>query len=296
MVEERPTTDVIKKGYEGMDTLATGMGKPVVPAHLYISAVDLNSLGESDNGLLRFYSDVKTINHKTRSGYTLFDCGASHGFIDAKFAKSLGLIQRKCGRMRVTTANVVSDVLERRQVYLNANLKGITGNQVKIDGWYTVFDLKGNYDVIVGKNWMSANPHIVDHKNNILHMLKGDWAEIDPTTHRPALVPAISITGLRKHQGRYRETYKHCLTVATAAGIELVTAKEAYEQREQILVAYVRMSEDDSPDTGDHSAWGENNSTTATAGGSGRRKRLEPENTTTQNVNYNYKVLLRAGL
>ena len=242
MVNERPTTIAEE------DIKITQLEKILEenslapPANLYFNSIK-NSASKEINKLLRFYSEVITSHRKIRSAYTLFDSGASHGFIDMRFASSLGLVTRSCGRMRVTTANETSEVLERKQVYLHAKLKGITGNKVPIEGWYTIFDLQGNYDLIVGKDWMEKNPHFVDHKNNILHMLYGDWSLLDRITGLPQMITDKSIMGLRAHQGRYREMYQHCLNIATSAGVNIISAKEAYQCRKEILVAYVRLDD-----------------------------------------------------
>jgi hypothetical protein len=55
-----------------------------------------------------------------------------------------------------------------------ASIMGVKGNNVPINREYTVYNLKGFYDLIVGKNWMTANLHIIDHSNNILYLLGGD--------------------------------------------------------------------------------------------------------------------------
>lgn len=238
-MKERPVT-----GEEEKLNLELLEKKPAEPAILYYNTINTASSSDID-GLLRFYSEVKTSNKKTRSAYTLFDCGASHGFVDQTYASTLGLPTRKCGKMRVKTADKTSEVLDRVQIYLYANLKGITGNKVNIDGWYTLYDLGGNYDVILGKNWMAKNPHIVNHKDNVLYMLEGDWTSLNKEGRHPTLQKGTAIKGLRSHQGRFRETFQHCLKVATTAGIDIVSAKEAYCERENIFVAYVRMHDED---------------------------------------------------
>ena len=161
---------------------------------LKLNSVSLSSACPKSE-LLRFSSAVSTTNGKIRSAYTLFDSGASHGFVDSNFARSLGLVLRSSGTMVVTTAGQSSEVIERQQVYLKAALRGTTGNRIQVDGWYTLFDLKGNYDLIIGKDWMSANPHTVDHSTNTLHLLKGDWSTL--VEGCPILIPGKSIVGLR---------------------------------------------------------------------------------------------------
>ena len=211
------------------------------PAILKISAVTM-SPASSKCELLRFSSVVRTAKGKTRTAYTLFDCGASHGFIDTKFATSLGLPMRSCGTMIVTTADQTSAEMERKQVYLKAEMKGTRGNRVSIDGWYTVYDLKGSYDVIIGKNWMAANPHAVDHSTNTLHMLRGDWKSL--TSEGPSWVTDKTIVGLRSHQGTARETSNYCRAVAEVAGINLISAQETWKYRHGMVVANIKLIPD----------------------------------------------------
>jgi hypothetical protein len=141
--------------------------------------------------------------------------------------------------MVITTANQKSDIMERQQVFLRASMKGINGNKVAIDGWYTVYDLKSNYDIIVGKNWMAANPHAINHATNTLHMLRGNWESL--TSEGPMLVTEKSIVGLRSHQGNSRETSNYCASVAESAGINLISAADAWQSREGLFVVNIRM-------------------------------------------------------
>jgi hypothetical protein len=64
--------------------------------------------------------------------------------------------------MMVTTADHTSSIMDRKQVYLYAEMRGITANRVSVEGQYSVYHLKGHYDLIIGKNWMTANSHAVD--------------------------------------------------------------------------------------------------------------------------------------
>ena len=63
--------------------------------------------------------------------------------------------------MSVITACTKHPTSERYQVWLEGNIHGIAGNYTAITGWYMLFDLKGAYDLIVGKNWHSTTRHIV---------------------------------------------------------------------------------------------------------------------------------------
>jgi hypothetical protein len=102
------------------------------PAFLKINSINL-SVSFPKSELLRFSSTVKTTNGKIRTAYTLFNSGASHGFVDTHFACSLGLVPQKCGTMIVTTANQTSNVMDCNQVYLYTDLRGTIGNRVPVD-------------------------------------------------------------------------------------------------------------------------------------------------------------------
>jgi len=167
-------------------------------ATLYLTDLDMRKNIDSQTDLLRFNAKVQTSHSKTRSAYTLMDPGASHCYIDSKYAKNLGLPIRSAGRMSVTTAGIKHTPTNRYQVWLKAQIRGITGNYADISGWFTLFDLNGVYDLIIRKNWHSTTCHLVD-SDNVLHLLDADWSLL--TDGRPAFVPRLSLTGLRPHQG-----------------------------------------------------------------------------------------------
>jgi len=100
--------------------------------------------------------------------------------------------------MSVTTVGINHLPTNRHQVWLKARIRGITRNYTDISGWFTLFDLKGIYDLIVGKSWQSTTRHLVN-SNNVLHLLEANWLLL--TDGRPAFVPWLSLTGLRPHQG-----------------------------------------------------------------------------------------------
>jgi len=125
--------------------------------------------------------------------------------------------------MSIITAGTKHSPEDRYQVWLNGRIRGITGNYVDVTSWYTVFDLKGAYDIIIGKNWHSKTRYLVD-SDNVLHLLDADWSLL--TDGRPAFVPKLALKGLRPHQGRYREVHNHCTAVAKAASINLISADE----------------------------------------------------------------------
>ena len=142
-------------------------------ATLYLTNLNVIRKDINDKSdLLCFYAKVQTSHSKTRSAYTLMDPGASHGNIDTVFAKQLGLPFQHAGRMSIIIAGTKHPPEDRYQVWLNGWICGITANYADVTGWYTVFDHKGAYDIIIGKNWHSKTRHLVD-SDNILH-LQGD--------------------------------------------------------------------------------------------------------------------------
>jgi len=125
--------------------------------------------------------------------------------------------------MGVSVAGEEKAEEDRWQVSLKASVRGVTGNRIDISGWYTIFDLGGIYDLIVGKDWMAANLHIIDHKTNTLHMLEPDWSDLQQGSRLPSTIVTTSLVGLRPHQGRMREVRAHCKTVARRSAINLVS-------------------------------------------------------------------------
>jgi len=191
-------------------------------ATLYLTDLSVIKKNTNDNSdLLCFYAKVQTSHSKTRSAYTLMDLGASHGYIDSKYARNLGLPLRQAGQMSVITAGTQHPTTDRYQVWLEGRIRAITGNHATITGCYTLFDLKGGYDLIVGKNWHSETCHLVD-SDNVLHLLDRDLS----ASGQPTFVSRISLKGLCPHQGRYREVHNHCAAVARAAHISLISADE----------------------------------------------------------------------
>jgi len=125
--------------------------------------------------------------------------------------------------MSIITARTKHPPEDRYQVWLNGRIRSITGNYADVTSWYTVFDLKGAYDIIIGKNWHSKTRHLVD-SDNVLHLLDADWSLL--TDGQPAFVPKLALKGLRPHQGHYREVHNHCAAVGKAASINLISTDE----------------------------------------------------------------------
>ena len=127
-------------------------------ARLYLTNLNVIRKNINDEShLLRFYAKVQTSRSKTHSAYTLMDPGASHCYIDTTFASQLGLPFRHAGRMRIVTAGTKHPPEDRYQAWLNGRIRGSTGNYADVTVWYTVFDLKGAYDIIIGKNCKQKN-------------------------------------------------------------------------------------------------------------------------------------------
>jgi len=193
-------------------------------ARLYLT--NLNVIRKNindDSDLLRFYAKLQTSRSKTRSAYILMDPGASHCYIDTTFAQQLGLPFRHAGRMTIVTARTKHPDEDRYLVWLNGRIRGSTENYADVTSWYTVIDLKGAYNIIIGKNWHLRTRHLVD-SDNALHLLDADWSLL--MDGRPAFIPRLSLKGLRPHQGRYREVHNNCKAVAQAASINLISANE----------------------------------------------------------------------
>jgi len=156
-------------------------------ARLYLTNLNviLNNIGDKSD-LLCFYAKVQTLHSKTRSAYTLMDPDASHCYIYLAFARQLGLPLQHAGHMSIITTGTKHPPENRYQVWLKGQIRGITGNYADVMGWYTVFDLKGAYDIIIGKNWHSKTRHLID-ADNVLPLLDADWSLL--TDRRPAFVP-----------------------------------------------------------------------------------------------------------
>jgi hypothetical protein len=201
-VEERPLT-------AGGEAKAERNATTLYLSNLSAKGTDTNS------GLLRFYAKVSTSHNKTCSAYTLMDNGASSYYIDEAYAKSLGLPLRHCGVMEVITAGIKHPPKPRYQVWIDASIRGITGNSVSIAGWYVVFDLQGAYNLIVGRSWHTKKPHVVGTDNR-LHLLEPDWSRLNAECI-PTFVPQRLLLGFRPHQGRARNLEAPCPKLGKAA-------------------------------------------------------------------------------
>jgi len=96
--------------------------------------------------------------------------------------------------MSIVTAGTKHPPRYRYQVWLNKCIQGVNGNYTDVTGWYTVFDLKGTYDSIIGKNWHSKTSHLVD-SDNVWHLLDADqWSLL--MDGRPAFIPRLFLKGL----------------------------------------------------------------------------------------------------
>ena len=161
--------------------------------------------------------------------------------MDTAYANSLGLKRRLCGRMRVSVAGEETAAENRWQVWLKASVRGVTSNHVDISGWYTIFDSGGIHCLIVGKDLMAANLHILDHKTNTLHMLEPDWTELPEGSCLPSTIFTTSLVGLRPHQGRMREVHAHCKTAARRSAVNMLsTSFLAKCKSSEIVIVNIR--------------------------------------------------------
>jgi len=95
--------------------------------------------------------------------------------------------------MSIITARTKHPPEDWYQVWLNVRICGITGNYADVTCWYTVFDLKDAYNIIIGKNWYSKTCYLVD-SDNVLHLLDADWSLL--MDGQPAFVPKLALEGL----------------------------------------------------------------------------------------------------
>ena len=123
--------------------------------------------------------------------YTLYDCGASHKFVNPSLLQKLAGGKPKTrhrGDMQLTTAGRV-ETLPLKEVHLELDIGGLM-----YSGWFVVYPL-AKYDIILGKDWMEEIPHHVNHRKNRL-CLGGDG---DGSRFK------FTIDGLRKDEGRATE-------------------------------------------------------------------------------------------
>jgi len=78
--------------------------------------------------------------------------------------------------MSIVTAGTKYPPEDRYQVWLNGGISGVIGNYADVTGWYTVFDLKGANNIIIGKKWHSKTCHFKVDSDNVLHLLDADWS------------------------------------------------------------------------------------------------------------------------
>ena len=117
------------------------------------------------NNLLRFNLPIFSSRH---SAYVLYDCGASHKFVQNRYLKrlreeGLKIRTRMRGYMVVTTANS-EERIPQYESFLEFDIGGYT-----YKGWFIHFDLL-RYNIKLGKDWMATTGHSVDHKENILYL------------------------------------------------------------------------------------------------------------------------------
>jgi hypothetical protein len=116
-------------------------------------------------------------------------------------------------------------------------MEAIKGNSIVINRWYTVYDLRGSYDLIVGKKWMVANPHIIDHCNNTLRLLGEGWSLLGDG--QPNLATPKSIMGVQSHQRAMRVIQIYCTSVAEVAELTLITADDPCRCKAAIMAVNI---------------------------------------------------------
>lgn len=132
------------------------------------------SLVSPNSDLLHFDTSISTSNTNVCSAYYLFDCCASHHYVDAAYTNWLGLKHRLGGCIRVSVAGEVPAEEDRWQVWLTALSSSSTMNCSDISRWDIILDLGGIYDLLVGIGWTAANLPIIHHETNTLGTLGPD--------------------------------------------------------------------------------------------------------------------------
>jgi len=100
------------------------------------------------------------------------------------------------------------------QVWLNASMKGVTGNCVDISGWSTTCIMVGTCDLIEDNNWMATNLHIINQKTNTLHMLEPDRTDLQQGSNLLSPTVMTSHEGLRPYQGQLSDVQANYRAVA----------------------------------------------------------------------------------
>jgi hypothetical protein len=65
-------------------------------------------------------------------------------------------------------------MLQRYWVYLRVTIKEIIDNQLPIDGWYTLFDFKEAYTLILSIKSISKITKMINYFTNTFDLLSGD--------------------------------------------------------------------------------------------------------------------------
>jgi hypothetical protein len=92
---ERPTTQNIIRKAKPVQRKELGEGNARVwHAKLYLSSLTDNETStppsSPNSDLLHFKASISTSNDISRSGYSLFDCSASHRYVDSAYTNSFG--------------------------------------------------------------------------------------------------------------------------------------------------------------------------------------------------------------
>jgi hypothetical protein len=111
------------------------------------------------------------LNNKSCLAHRLINFEALHSFVNEHFIQVLSLVPRVLGFIVMITISHYSKKMLRYQVFLTTGLNEIRDNRISIEGWYTIYNLKYSYNLIVKKNWISNNSHITNHLRNTLYLL-----------------------------------------------------------------------------------------------------------------------------
>jgi hypothetical protein len=123
--------------------------------------------------------------------------------------------------MRVSVAAAEKAEEDRWQIGMKVSVGGITGNHVNISRWYTIFDLGDMSDLIVDKDWMAPNLHIINKKTNTLHMREPNWTGFPQGSRLQSTIVTTSLVSLQLHKEQLSKVRAHWKTVAHTSEIHI---------------------------------------------------------------------------
>ena len=119
--------------------------------------------------------------------------------------------------MRLTTAENI-ETLPRQQVKLTLAMGNPHGVCFWYTGWFTVYDLV-NYGIVLGKDRHEQVKHTIDHKHNILTIIKGTSHGCDVRLQGLARRQRAEDQGLARSQRAEDPEVEMFTVVETACGI-----------------------------------------------------------------------------